>query len=273
MIQRIAATGMTNDTSSHPNVTSLSSPLLLHRSIPRTKDETMSFHFRFPPNRYLIHILLTILLVQTIFHLTITPMISVVSSFSHPLSLHPRCRCLRHTPPKSSSHDDMNNIDIENDNEEGWTESTRIAIVADSARRSLLSHCAATTVATIAIPGKYGIASAAVDDNKTSDDPTKVVLRTSSRNLPSFPSSSSSPSSLSSSSSSSLNNKETTIGNMDSQTCPIEDDSSSSIGGRKMIDTSTTLEGRRIDVFEKAAPSVVYIDTFIEQRDTFSPSM
>lgn len=40
-----------------------------------------------------------------------------------------------------------------------------------------------------------------------------------------------------------------------------------------MIDTSTTLEGRRIDVFEKAAPSVVYIDTFIEQRDTFSPSI
>ncbi len=32
-------------------------------------------------------------------------------------------------------------------------------------------------------------------------------------------------------------------------------------------------EQRRIDVFEKAAPSVVYIDTFAEQRDVFSTNI
>jgi len=36
---------------------------------------------------------------------------------------------------------------------------------------------------------------------------------------------------------------------------------------------ATDPEERRIEVFEKASPSVVFIDTFIEQRDAFSPNV
>ena len=32
-------------------------------------------------------------------------------------------------------------------------------------------------------------------------------------------------------------------------------------------------EARRIDVFEKSAPSVVFIDTFTEKQDVFSPNV
>ena len=32
-------------------------------------------------------------------------------------------------------------------------------------------------------------------------------------------------------------------------------------------------EMQRINVFEKAAPSVVYIDTYVEQRDAFSTNV
>lgn len=39
------------------------------------------------------------------------------------------------------------------------------------------------------------------------------------------------------------------------------------------IDELTESEQRRIDVFERAAPSVVYIDTFVEQRDVFSTNV
>jgi S1-C subfamily serine protease len=39
------------------------------------------------------------------------------------------------------------------------------------------------------------------------------------------------------------------------------------------LDELTEIELRRIAVFEKAAPSVVYIDTFVEQRDVFSTNV
>lgn len=39
------------------------------------------------------------------------------------------------------------------------------------------------------------------------------------------------------------------------------------------IDQLTEAEERRIDVFERVAPSVVYIDTFVEQRDVFSTNV
>ena len=38
-------------------------------------------------------------------------------------------------------------------------------------------------------------------------------------------------------------------------------------------DWMTDVETRRITIFEKAAPSVVYIDTYIESRDTFSTNV
>ncbi len=38
-------------------------------------------------------------------------------------------------------------------------------------------------------------------------------------------------------------------------------------------DWMTDVETRRITIFEKAAPSVVYIDTYIESRDAFSTNV
>ena len=35
----------------------------------------------------------------------------------------------------------------------------------------------------------------------------------------------------------------------------------------------TDAETRRIDIFEKTAPSVVFIDTFTERQDQFSPNV
>eukprot|EP00980_Cylindrotheca_fusiformis_P021171 scaffold8136_cov127-Cylindrotheca_fusiformis.AAC.11 len=48
-------------------------------------------------------------------------------------------------------------------------------------------------------------------------------------------------------------------------------------GGKPSAEASTTLileenEQRRIDTFEKCAPSVVFIDTFAEKKDAFSPN-
>lgn len=40
-----------------------------------------------------------------------------------------------------------------------------------------------------------------------------------------------------------------------------------------VVDQLTEAEERRIDVFERVAPSVVYIDTFVEQRDVFSTNV
>ncbi len=38
-------------------------------------------------------------------------------------------------------------------------------------------------------------------------------------------------------------------------------------------DWMTQMEKRRIDIFEKAAPSVVFIDTYVESRDAFSTNV
>lgn len=80
-------------------------------------------------------------------------------------------------------------------------------------------------------------------------DQKKIVMQMSSQNIPkkyvNFPSSSSSAASA---------------------------DSSSSMKSEEE-DILTEAERRRIAVFEKAAPSVVYIDTFVEQRDAFSTNV
>ena len=47
-----------------------------------------------------------------------------------------------------------------------------------------------------------------------------------------------------------------------------EEDVTPNLGGR-LCDS----ELQRINVFEKAAPSVVYIDTYVEQRDAFSTNV
>jgi S1-C subfamily serine protease len=49
------------------------------------------------------------------------------------------------------------------------------------------------------------------------------------------------------------------------------------LGRPQQSEASTTLileesEQRRIDIFEKCAPSVVFIDTFAEKQDVFSPN-
>uniref|UniRef100_A0A7S3V7C7 PDZ domain-containing protein n=2 Tax=Chaetoceros debilis TaxID=122233 RepID=A0A7S3V7C7_9STRA len=52
----------------------------------------------------------------------------------------------------------------------------------------------------------------------------------------------------------------------------VESNSNDANGGQSDSDL-TEAEWRRINVFEKAAPSVVYIDTFVEQRDAFSTNI
>lgn len=52
----------------------------------------------------------------------------------------------------------------------------------------------------------------------------------------------------------------------------------SSVCGGPTAASATTLiledsEARRIDVFERSAPSVVFIDTFVEKQDAFSPNI
>ena len=48
---------------------------------------------------------------------------------------------------------------------------------------------------------------------------------------------------------------------------------SSSYGNNESDCGIQTPEMKRMNVFERASPSVVYIDTFVEQRDVFSPNV
>jgi len=51
---------------------------------------------------------------------------------------------------------------------------------------------------------------------------------------------------------------------------PTKYDETSTSPVSSVFDFTPEAEQRRIDVFERAAPSVVYIDTFVDQRDAFS---
>jgi len=93
------------------------------------------------------------------------------------------------------------------------------------------------------------------DDNIMDIDQKKVVMQMSSQNIPTRYSSSTS---TSTSSTSSIDGTATAT----TETLAASE-----------FDLLTEDELRRIAVFEKAAPSVVYIDTFVEQRDVFSTNV
>lgn len=98
------------------------------------------------------------------------------------------------------------------------------------------------------------------------DDPEgkKIILQMSSKNIPqkysSKPSGPPTP----------INNEDGSV------TIPTPTQTNSNVESDSNNDSYFSLtetESRRIDVFQKAAPSVVYIDTFVEQRDAFSTNV
>ena len=120
-------------------------------------------------------------------------------------------------------------------------ESTSAATPSDDQRRKLLkSFIASSSLSTIAAiitntNNDQNVAYAA-DTDLLDIDQQKVVMQVSAKNLP-----------------------EKYRGSISN----IEDEE------RWMTD----VERKRIDIFEKAAPSVVYIDTYIESRDAFSTNV
>jgi len=92
-------------------------------------------------------------------------------------------------------------------------------------------------------------------NNEYNLDPDRIMLRTSSRNIPQKPSSPSAPSS--------------SQVEEDRQLWQDEGRSREQIRSGSLC----TDESARIDVFETSAPSVVNIDTYVEAKDSFSPNV
>lgn len=114
--------------------------------------------------------------------------------------------------------------------------------ISDEARRKLLLS---PLLLQAAFPFLINTPQPAFADENIMDlDQKKVVMRMSSENIPTKYS----PSSTSSS-------------------------RTATTSAASELDVLTEPELRRIAVFEKAAPSVVYIDTFVEQRDVFSTNV
>lgn len=106
----------------------------------------------------------------------------------------------------------------------------------DEQRRKLLKSFLASSAAITSIITDNNSQALAVD---TETDQQKVVMQVSSSNVP-----------------------EKYVKNVDNRNERRTDD-----------DWMTEVEARRINVFEKAAPSVVYIDTYVESRDAFSTNV
>jgi len=98
---------------------------------------------------------------------------------------------------------------------------------------------------------------ALADDNLLDLDQKKVVMQMSSQNVPQKYSSTST----------------STVTATATANTPASASASASNAVPQQLDMLTEAELRRIAVFEKVAPSVVYIDTFVEQRDVFSTNV
>ena len=119
----------------------------------------------------------------------------------------------------------------------------------DGSRRKLISGSFSAVISCIISGTANPIVSHADDSEYIDMD--KIILQASSKNIPQkYASITSSSSTVSSSSSA---------------------NSVSSSSNVNMCENDPEL--RRIDVFEKAAPSVVYIDTFVQQRDAFTTNV
>lgn len=104
-----------------------------------------------------------------------------------------------------------------------------------SDRREILSFVSRAISASLLLPYSYANA----DENLLELDQEKAVMQISSKNYPR----------------------------------KYESSSVNTAVNSDTLDELTESEQRRIDVFERAAPSVVYIDTFVEQRDVFSTNV
>ena len=93
----------------------------------------------------------------------------------------------------------------------------------------------------------------AEDSNLLQIDQKKIVMEMSPENIPKK-----------------YTNKPSASSSSSITTTEVSTAASSPLGD---LDALTESELRRIAVFEKAAPSVVYIDTFVEQRDAFSTNV
>lgn len=115
--------------------------------------------------------------------------------------------------------------------------------ISDESRRNLL--ISSSLLVQACFPLCFAKSALAADDNLLDLDQKKVVMQMSSENIPKKYSSSST----------------------------ITASTSANTSVPPQLDELTEIELRRIAVFEKAAPSVVYIDTFVEQRDVFSTNV
>ncbi len=128
--------------------------------------------------------------------------------------------------------------------------------IQDASRRNVITQSPAVVASIMAIlQMQDSPANAEVD--LLDQDPKKVVMQLSNQNIP-------------------KKNYQTTS-STSTATTTMDDMDFAAMDGRRIerdrfdeMDGLTESEIRRIAVFEKAAPSVVYIDTYQEQRDAFS---
>jgi hypothetical protein len=128
--------------------------------------------------------------------------------------------------------------------------------IQDASRRNVITQTPAVVASIMAILQlQDSPANAEVD--LLDQDPKKVVMQLSNQNIP-------------------KKNYQTTS-STSTKTTTMDDMDFAAMDGRRIerdrfdeMDGLTESEIRRIAVFEKAAPSVVYIDTYQEQRDAFS---
>lgn len=136
----------------------------------------------------------------------------------------------------------------------------------DVLRRNILLLSPSVACSILTLPDQD---SARADENLLELDQKKIVMQMSSENIPKKYASTS----LSSSSSSASNNNNCQSSSVSCSSSSSSSSGSTSTTGAIEQDALTEAELRRIAVFEKAAPSVVYIDTFVEQRDAFSTNV
>ena len=154
---------------------------------------------------------------------------------------------VQHSSPLNNQqhHSDETNTDTSGANDDA----------IDNNRRHFISAPAPAFMALI-LSQQQPAASAYSDENLLELDQKKIVMQMSSQNIP---------------------RKYSTLAdanaNANANAQAINTQCSGSGASSSMNNDLTESEMRRIAVFEKAAPSVVYIDTFVEQRDAFSTNV
>jgi len=155
----------------------------------------------------------------------------------------------------SDNHRNHNQDDMKNDFTVGRNDEHLNIITEDKgseyhqmSRRSII-HSALSTTAAITGILMNNPSPAKADEDLLELDQKKVVMQMSSKNIP----------------------EKYKVASSSSSSSP--DPSSNAEAYYNDISWMTEAENRRIDIFEKAAPSVVYIDTYVESRDAFSTNV